>query len=169
MTNPTDTPPHKVLLISSVCGTVICMAMYNGIILAITPRLQSDLRIPGDLLHWPLDSFLLAVAAFTLPFGHLADILGRRLLYLVGTTICVIAALVLAFSVNSEMVIAFSTMFGFGVAMNCPAGAGILGRFPASKQKNLAYAVGLSAFGRCPGYSNVILRYMVPVFGPRMD
>lgn len=136
---------QNVLLISSICGTVICMAMYNGIIVAVTPRLQSDLKIPGDLLHWPLDSFLLAVAAFTLPFGHLADILGRRSLFLVGTAICVVAALVLAFSQNSAMVIAFSTIYGFGVAINCPAGAGILGRLPVSKQKNFAYAVGFLA------------------------
>ena len=150
LTNSTGTHMYNLLLIISVCGTVICMAMYNGIIIAITPKLQSDLRIPGDLLHWPLDSFLLAVAAFTLPFGHLADILGRRLLFLAGTAICVFAASVLAFSQNSASVIAFSAIFGFGVAINCPAGAGILGRLPASKQKNLAYAVGLSIFEECP-------------------
>lgn len=169
MSNLTGTPPHNVLLISSVCGTVICMAMYNGVILAVTPRLQSDLRIPGDLLHWPLDSFLLAVAAFTLPFGHLADILGRRLLYLVGTAICVVAASALAFSQNSETVIAFSTVFGFGVAINCPAGTGILGRLPASKQKNFAYAVGFLPLRLCPGYFNAVLRFMEPVFGLRME
>jgi EmrB/QacA subfamily drug resistance transporter len=81
------------------------------------PVIQSDLSVNIILLGWIPTAFVLATAAFVLPFGRLADIVGRRKIFAYGIIVYTLSSLVAAFSFSGEMLILFSFMQGLGCAM----------------------------------------------------
>jgi MFS family permease len=81
------------------------------------PVIQRELMVNIILLGWIPTAFVLANAAFVLPFGRLADIYGRRKIFTYGVFIYTIASLLAAFSISGEMLIFFSFLQGLGCSM----------------------------------------------------
>jgi EmrB/QacA subfamily drug resistance transporter len=69
---------------------------------------------------------LLAAAVFLVPFGRLADIHGRRRVYLLGTGVFTLATLVIGVSSSGAMLIAARALQGLGSAMIFGTGVAIL-------------------------------------------
>ncbi|HOG29417.1 MAG TPA: MFS transporter, partial [Vicinamibacterales bacterium] len=59
------------------------------------PRLAAELGLDAVMLSWIATAYILAAVVFLLPFGRLADIHGRRRVFLSGLT-CFLAGSVVA-------------------------------------------------------------------------
>jgi MFS family permease len=68
-------------------------------------------------LGWVATAFLLTGAIFQVPFGRVADIQGRRKVFLLGVLIHAVASLVAAFSISAAMLIFSRAMQGMASAM----------------------------------------------------
>lgn len=80
-------------------------------------------------------------AVFLLVFGGLADTLGRKTLFVVGTALFAALSLAVSFAPTSLSFILLMAALGVAPAILSPAGAGILGAtFPTGRIKTIAFA-----------------------------
>ena len=73
-------------------------------ILAI-PSIAADYSSGAVLISWIVTSYLLASAAFLLPFGRLADIMGRKRLYIAGIFLLGLSTLACVFAPTANILI----------------------------------------------------------------
>jgi EmrB/QacA subfamily drug resistance transporter len=69
------------------------------------------------LLSWIATSYLLAAAVFLVPFGRIADIYGRRKIFIYGIVIFTISSFLCAISPSVIVLIIFRIVQGMGSAM----------------------------------------------------
>jgi EmrB/QacA subfamily drug resistance transporter len=103
-------------------------------------------------LNWVGTAYLLAAAAFLVPFGRFADIYGRKKVFQIGILIDAVASIFCAISSSGAWLIIFRALQGLGGAMIFGTGVAILTSvFPANKRgkalgiNTAAVYVGLSA------------------------
>ncbi len=90
------------------------------------PLIQKDLSVNIILLGWIPTVFVLANAAFLLPFGRLADIHGRKKIFTYGIIIYTIASILAALSPSVIYLIMGSFLQGMGCALIFATGVAIL-------------------------------------------
>jgi len=69
------------------------------------------------MLNWVITSYLLASVAFLVPFGKLADIQGRKKVFIAGITFFSIASALCGFAWSTELLIIGRALQGMGSAM----------------------------------------------------
>lgn len=81
------------------------------------PSIQTELRLSAVALGWLPLAYILATAVFLVPFGKIADLHGRRLVYIVGLTIFSFSSLALVFADSYVPLVGFRVSQGLGGAM----------------------------------------------------
>src|SRR5690554_3501477 len=94
---------HIVLIIAAV-SSLITAYMSTAINIAL-PSIQNQFSLDAITLNWISAVYLLTTAMFLVPFGRLADIYGRRRLFLYGLIAYTITTLLCSFSFTSGMLI----------------------------------------------------------------
>ena len=87
-------------------------------------------------------SYLLASAMFLLPFGRIADIYGRKKIFLAGTIIYTIGSLFSALSFSGPMLISCRVIQGIGSAMTFGTSMAILTSVYPLKERG--WAIGIT-------------------------
>ena len=90
------------------------------------PSISADFRIDAVLLSWIATSYLLASAAFLVPFGRLADIHGRKRIFTWGIVVFTVSSLLCALSPSAPFLILSRIIQGAGSAMIFATGMAIL-------------------------------------------
>jgi EmrB/QacA subfamily drug resistance transporter len=119
----------------------------NNIVNVAMPAIQRDLHLSISGLEWVVSGYILVFASLLLAGGRLADVFGRRRLFLIGLTIFTGASLVAGLSGSVEMLIASRAVQGLGAALVTPTTLAIISAtFTETRQR--AAAVGIwSAVG----------------------
>ncbi|KAF8215201.1 major facilitator superfamily domain-containing protein [Mycena galopus ATCC 62051] len=105
------------------------------------PAIGDDLGIPEARLQWLASAFSLSSGCFLLLLGRLADLYGRRLLYVIGTLFLGALSLGCGFAQNASTIFILRGFQGLGPAAFIPACLGILAHaFPPSKARSIAFA-----------------------------
>jgi MFS family permease len=99
--------------------------MSSSLNLAI-PTIGAELGVSAVVVNWIVMSYLVASAAFLLPFGRLGDMTGRRRVFLAGMLIHVAFSLASGFAGSAASLIAFRLLQGVGGAMGFATGVAIL-------------------------------------------
>lgn len=81
------------------------------------PAIGENFSLSAVVLSWIPLSYLMASAMFILIFGRIADGMGRKKLFLLGTTAVIITSIFTALSINGAMVIAGRFLQGVSAAM----------------------------------------------------
>jgi EmrB/QacA subfamily drug resistance transporter len=81
------------------------------------PDIGDYFRMDAVTLGWVTTIYLLSSAVFLVPFGKLADILGRRKIFMTGVATVSITCLLAAFATNTVSFLIFRALQGFGSAM----------------------------------------------------
>src|SRR5271157_4817676 len=90
---------------------IACMASFVTPFLASSvnvalPTINADFAVPDQaLLGWVVTGFLLSAAIFVVPFGRIADIFGRKKIFVAGLSIIVISSLLCSISSSIFMLI----------------------------------------------------------------
>ncbi|AGK60837.1 hypothetical protein Asulf_00828 [Archaeoglobus sulfaticallidus PM70-1] len=90
------------------------------------PTIGSEFGVDAITLNWIATAFLLSSAMFLVPFGRLADIKGRKRVFVTGMTVFTAGSLLSGVSNSAEMLIAFRVLQGIGGAMVFATGIAIL-------------------------------------------
>jgi EmrB/QacA subfamily drug resistance transporter len=99
------------------------------------PRIGEAFSLDAVTLSWVAMSVLLAVATFLVPFGRIADIYGRKKIFIYGITLYTLSSLFLGLSPSVAFLISFRVVQGMGAAMIFGTGMAILTSvFPPSER-----------------------------------
>lgn len=119
-----ETDKKAALLVISITSFLFPF-MASGVNIAL-PSITKDLNMDAVSLNWVAMSFLLAAAVFNVPFGRLADIYGRKKLFIIGLNVFAFGSLLSGFAPNKELLIAFRVIQGIGGSMYSGAGPAII-------------------------------------------
>ncbi len=99
------------------------------------PTIGNAFKINAITLNWIATAYLLSSAMFLVPFGRLADIKGRKKIFVLGVSVFTVGSLLSALATSAEMLIAFRILQGIGGAMVFATGIAILTSvFPPQKR-----------------------------------
>jgi EmrB/QacA subfamily drug resistance transporter len=133
--------PGRRLTLLAVALATFMTYLDNNIINVAIPTIQRDLGLSQAGIEWVVSSYILLFAGLLLAGGRLADVFGRKRLFIIGLTIFTAASLVAGLSGQVDLLIASRALQGVGAALVTPTTLAILTTsFPEPKEQ--AAAVG---------------------------
>ncbi|KAJ6109587.1 hypothetical protein N7486_001822 [Penicillium sp. IBT 16267x] len=117
-------------------------SFFQGCIIAVTASIGKDLKMSSAEITWISAGASLSSGAFLLIFGKLADMFGRKALFIAGMAGFTISLLIAGFATNAIYMDVFSGILGLFAAAVVPPAVGALGAVyeKPSKRKNRAFA-----------------------------
>jgi EmrB/QacA subfamily drug resistance transporter len=98
----------------------------NNVINVAIPTIQRSLHLSVSGLEWIVSSYLLVLAGLLLVGGLLADIYGRRRIFLIGLTIFTLSSLASGLAGSGGVLIGARAVQGLGAALLMPTTLAIL-------------------------------------------
>lgn len=133
-------------LLTACLAVLILPASLTGTSVAI-PQINAELH-PGLVeLQWVVNAYNLTFAAFMLISGSLADILGRKRVFIFGTTLFAACSLASVLANNILLLDAARGLSGVGAAAMMTAGSALLAQAYTGEQLAKAFAIFGSAAG----------------------
>jgi EmrB/QacA subfamily drug resistance transporter len=131
------------------------------------PTIATDLSMNAVLLSWVPMAYLMASAMFVLIFGRIADMVGRKRVFLIGAASVIITSLIAAYAVNGSMLIAARFLQGMSAAMIYATQVAIVSSVfpPAKRGRAIGLTVSTIYFGLTIG--PLIGGYVIDHFGWR--
>jgi EmrB/QacA subfamily drug resistance transporter len=125
----------------------------NTIVNVALPSIQRDLEIGISELEWVVNGYALTFAVVMLTGGKLADLLGRRLIFVVGLAIFTAASLACGMAPSAEWLIGARIVQGVGAALMNPATLSIITATFPPRQRGMAIGIwaGVSALALAIG------------------
>src|SRR3954470_15665403 len=108
---------RKWLPLVAICTGTFMLLVDVTIVNVALPDIATDLRTSFSELQWVVDVYALALAAFVLGAGSLADLFGRRKLYLIGLVLFALASLACGLAPGPGFLIAARGIQGIGGAI----------------------------------------------------
>jgi EmrB/QacA subfamily drug resistance transporter len=114
----------------------------NNVINVAIPTIQRSLHLSVSGLEWIVSSYLLVLAGLLLAGGRMADLYGRRRVFLIGLTIFTLSSLTAGLAGSGEVLIAARAVQGLGAAMVMPATLAIISHtFTNPRERTAAIAI----------------------------
>ena len=125
----------------------------NTVVNVALPSMQEDLGISQSGLEWVVNAYALTFGVLLLTGGKLADLFGRRFIFIVGLVIFTASSLACGLATGSAMLITARTIQGIGAAMMNPATLSIITATFAPRQRGMAIGIwaGVSAMALAIG------------------
>jgi EmrB/QacA subfamily drug resistance transporter len=115
---------RSALLVTTI-GAFMVPFMGSSVTIAL-PSIGKEFGMDAVLLTWVTLSYILSVTIFLVPFGRIADIHGRKKVFVSGFLIYTIASLFCAMSTSALSLISFRVLNGIGASMIFSIGMAIL-------------------------------------------
>src|SRR6188474_1809006 len=124
-------------------GLALLLAVQFMVVLDIAivnvalPSIQVDLGFSQENLQWVVSAYALFFGGFLLLGGRVADLVGRRRVFLVGIVVFSIGSLLSGFAWSEASLIGARALQGLGAALITPAALSILTTtFPEGRERN---------------------------------
>ncbi len=114
------------LILILLLGAQFTLAVDFSILNVAVPVIGSAVGFRLENLQWIATTFALTAAGFTLLFGRVADLFGRRRLFLAGVLLLTIASAVGGFANSPSTLLVARVAQGLATAMVTPAGLSLL-------------------------------------------
>src|SRR6266496_210135 len=112
------------------------------------PSIKTDLHFSQQNLQWVITAYAILFGGVLLLGGRLADVLGRRRVFMAGLGLFSISSLLCGLSWSEGSLIGFRAMQGLGGALFAPAGLSILmTTFAEGSERNRALGIWGAASG----------------------
>ncbi len=106
------------------------------------PSIKTDLRFSQESLQWVISGYSIFFGGFLLLGGRLADLLGRRRMFMAGVVLFTVSSLLDGLAWSEGSLIAFRCLQGLGAAMLSPAALSILTTtFQEGRERNRALGI----------------------------
>jgi EmrB/QacA subfamily drug resistance transporter len=145
---------RKWLALALLLGVQFMVVLDIAIVNVALPSIQKDLGFSERNLQWVVCAYALLFGGLLLLGGRVADLLGRRRLFVAGLVIFTGASLVSGFAWSEGALIGARALQGFGAALITPAALSILTTtFAEGKERNAALGAwgAVGAFGAVAG------------------
>jgi NTE family protein len=152
--------PRTVLAIASI-GASVAFVDATIVNIAFPSIERSFLGTPISSLSWVLNAYNIVFAAFLVAAGRIADLLGRRRMFVLGLELFTFASLLCALAPTVAALIAFRALQALGAACLVPASlALVMHAFPPERRAHgvaLLSAVAAAAAGLGPSLGGLLV------------
>jgi len=148
------TAQKKWLALALLSAVQFMVVLDIAIVNVALPSIKLDLGFSQENLQWVISAYALFFGGFLLLGGRLADILGRRRIFIVGLVLFTISSLAAGLAWSESSLIAARAFQGLGAAIISPAALSILTTtFSEGKERNIALGVwgAVGGFGAAAG------------------
>jgi EmrB/QacA subfamily drug resistance transporter len=125
----------------AVCLGTFMLLLDITIVNVALPDIQDALRSSFSGLQWVVDAYALTLAALLLTAGSLADMYGRRLLYVIGLAIFTAASLLCGLAATTLMLQLSRGLQGVGGAIMFAVSLALLADAFRGKDRGVAFGV----------------------------
>jgi EmrB/QacA subfamily drug resistance transporter len=137
----------------------------NNVTNVAIPTIQRDLHLSIAGLEWVVSSYILVFAGLLLAGGRLADLFGRRRLFLIGLVVFTLSSLGAGLAGSGGVLIAARLVQGLGAALLVPTTLAIIvATFDNLKERATAIgvwtAIGAMALGFGPLIGGFIVQHL---------
>ena len=159
-------PDPRRWLTLAVVGAAFFMTILDVAIVNVAiPSIQLKLNTTPATVQWVLIAYSITFGGFLLLGGRMADLLGRRLIFLVGLTLFTVASLVCGLAGSIAILIAARAVQGVGAAIISPAALSIVSTtFEEGADRNKALGIwgALGGSGAAAGvlFGGLITKYL---------
>src|SRR5215217_6877338 len=119
--SPTLAPERKWLALALLALAQFVVVLDASIVNVALPSIGRDLQFSQENLSWVINAYTLTFGGFLLLGGRMADLLGRRRLFMAGIVLFGIASLLGGFAESEGQLIAARALQGLGAALLSPA------------------------------------------------
>lgn len=123
---PARLTPRMTVILVLLLSAQFMLAVDFSILNVALPVIGDGLGFTLANLQWIATAFALCAAGFTLLFGRIADLFGRRRLFLGGLAVLGLSSLAGGFATTPEVLIATRVFQGLATAAVTPAGLSLL-------------------------------------------
>ena len=139
----------KWFALALLCAVQFMVVLDVAIVNVALPSIQRDLHFSQENLQWVISAYALVFGGFLLLGGRLADLLGRKRVFMGGLVIFSLGSLLCGLAWSEASLIAFRALQGLGAAAITPSALSILSTtFREGRERNIA----LGAWGAVGGF-----------------
>jgi EmrB/QacA subfamily drug resistance transporter len=136
------------LALAVIVAAQFMVVLDVAIVNVALPSIKTDLNFSEASLQWVISAYAIVFGGFLLLGGRLADILGRRRLFVAGLLIFSVSSLLCGIAWSEGSLVVFRAVQGLGGALLAPAALSILmTTFSEGRERNLALGIWGAASG----------------------
>src|SRR5436189_3952906 len=126
------------LIVTAQFMVILDIAIVN----VALPSIKADLGFSPENLQWVVSAYAIMFGGALLLGGRLADLLGRRRLFVAGLALFAASSLLCGIAWSEASLIAFRALQGLGGALLVPAALSLLmTTFVEGRERNLALGI----------------------------
>ncbi|HEV7806617.1 MAG TPA: MFS transporter [Solirubrobacteraceae bacterium] len=142
MTDAQHAERRKWIALALLASTQFVIVLDAAIVNVAIPSIGEDLQFSREDLAWIPNAYALTFGGFLLLGGRMADLLGRRRLFMGGLILFVVASLLGGFSQSETQLIAARALQGLGAALLAPSALSMVTTiFTEGAERNKALGV----------------------------
>lgn len=139
----------------AVLGLIQFMLILDVTVVNVAlPDIKTDLGFSQPGLSWVVNGYVLMAGGLLLLGGRLADVFGRKRLFLIGVAVFAVASITCGLAQNPEMLVISRFVQGAGEALAAPASLGLIALMftdPLERMKALGIWGGIAGLGGTSG------------------
>jgi len=162
----TDASTRRRWLTLAVVGAAFFMTVLDVAIVNVAiPSIQRDLHIKEETVQWVITAYAITFGGFLLLGGRMADLLGRRRIFVAGLVLFTAASLTCGLANSAGVLIASRAVQGLGAAIISPAALSIVTTtFAEGAERNKALGIwgALGGSGAAAGvlFGGILTKYL---------
>ena len=139
--------------LAAVAFGLFMIMLDNTVVNVALPSIQRDLHVSISELEWVVTAYALTFAALLITGGKLADLYGRRRIFMIGLVVFTLSSLACGLAPTSSFLIGARAIQGVGAALMNPATLSIITVTFPPKQRGTAIGIwaGVSALALAIG------------------
>lgn len=138
----TEADPRRWFALVAIAAAQFMVVLDIAIVNVALPSIGQDLNFSQQNLQWVISAYAIVFGGFLLLGGRVADLWGRRRMFMAGVTLFTVASLLCGLAWSEASLIAFRAIQGLGGALLSPAALSILTTtFAEGRERNVALGV----------------------------
>jgi EmrB/QacA subfamily drug resistance transporter len=138
----TERDPLRWRALTVVCAAFFMTILDVSIVNVALPSIGKSLHFSQDNLQWVITAYAITYGGFLLLAGRLADLYGRRRVFMIGVVIFTVASLFCGLAWSESVLIASRAVQGLGAAVITPSALSIvMTTFDEGAERNKALGI----------------------------
>src|SRR5437667_8893402 len=148
MTSQAASDRKRWIALAVIVAAQFMVILDVAIVNVALPSIKTDLHFSQENLQWVITAYAILFGGVLLLGGRLADLFGRRRLFVAGLVVFAISSLLSGLAWSEASLIGFRALQGLGGALLAPAALSILmTTFPEGRERNTALGIWGAASG----------------------